>query len=239
MVKRLVLLDIDGTLIWSDGIGRASMKPAATELYGSEMAERLVDYEMGGRTIKDIMDIAFAESGIAPDSVEPINGQFAQLMAQAMKRLLQEGQFDVRPCPGGHELVARLAAHPDAMVGLLTGNVRETSMIKLAAAGYDTSLFEMGSYGDISAHRADLVTNALEIASAQNGTTFTSQQAVVIGDTVRDAECAREAGARSLIVTTGGYDQPTLETANPDFLFTDLSDTDAVMIAIFSEAAAN
>lgn len=230
MLKRLVLFDIDGTLLWTGGAGRVALRETLVHVYGK--AGRIDDYDLGGRTIKEIVRDLLAGEGLEPPEIWARFGAFTVAWPGIMRRVIVG--YDVQPCQGAPELVAALAVRRDVLLGVLTANIEATARIKLEAAGYDPSVFKLGAYGDASEVRADLVKAALERAKALTGVTFSPQQAVLIGDTALDVLTAHRAGARSIAVLTGGKSRAELEAARPDYLFDDLSDTEAVIAAILA-----
>jgi phosphoglycolate phosphatase-like HAD superfamily hydrolase len=230
--SRLVLFDIDGTLVWPDGIGRASMKVALEEVYGT--AGPIDSYQFVGQTDLDTVSVLMSRAGLAPALIEERFPRIAPTMQNALARFVEEKRFNIRPCTGAPEVVAALAARPDALLGLITGNLRPTAEIKLRATGYDPSLFRVGAFGDLSAARADLPPHALAAASDLTGVEFSGKQVVIIGDTPADITCGRGVGARSIAVATGWISADDLRRHQPDTLFADLTDTQAVLDAIFA-----
>jgi len=226
----LVLFDIDGTLLWPNGAGRAAMRTALTRVYG--VTGPIDKYYFAGRTDREIVRDLLTAAGL--DEIA-IWSRFAQLideMAYELRRRIAEGWHSIRPCPGGPELVKELAACDDILLGLLTGNLRPTAHIKLEAAGYDPTLFRVGAYGDESVRRSDLPPLAVERAAQLTGVQFYGERIVIIGDTPADVTCGREVGARSIAVLTGGHSRAELEALQPHFLFEDLTDPAAFLAAI-------
>jgi phosphoglycolate phosphatase-like HAD superfamily hydrolase len=138
--------------------------------------------------------------------------------------------------PGVRRLLDTLAllARPappegfDSYVALLTGNYEEGARVKLEY--FDLwRYFPCGAFGDDAPDRNGLLARAIAAASSCSGGSFSAQATVVIGDTPLDVECARTGGARSIGVATGSHDIDQLRSAGADVVFTDLSDTDAVM----------
>ncbi|GAB4470863.1 MAG: HAD hydrolase-like protein [Anaerolineae bacterium] len=229
--KRLVLFDIDGTLLWPDRAGRDAMKIALEMLYGT--AGPIDSYHFGGFTDRRTVRVLLEEAGLPAEVIWERFPRLGPVMAQVMRERLTLARHHIRPCTGGPELVAALQAHDDVLLGVLTGNLRETAAIKLEAAGYLPEQFVIGAFGDLSENRADLLNRAVEQARELHGVTFTGQQIVVIGDTPHDITCGRERGARSIAVLTGWNTRAELEAYSPNYLFDDLSDTHAVLGAIF------
>lgn len=231
-MKRLVLFDIDGTLLWTDGAGRTALKFALEQVYATPGI--LENFDPGGRTIKEIVEAALADYGVAPETIREKHAEYERVMQTELIRLIESGDFDIRPCPGAPELVAAVDAHPEAVGGLLTGNPETSAIPKLKAAGYDPSILRVRAFGDESRIRSELVHLALERAAIHHNESFTPEQVVLIGDTHRDVAAAHQAGARCIAVETGDDDHSTLAAAHADYIFTDLSDTQAVLTAVFA-----
>lgn len=229
-LKHLVLFDIDGTLLWPDGAGRASMRAALQRVYGT--AGPIEHYSFEGRTDREVVRDLMGAAGLPPEAIWPRFEQLAEVMTAEIERRVAAGEHHIRPCPGGHALVQALAARHDVLIGLLTGNLRPVAPVKLEAAGYDPELFRVGAYGDESALRADLAANAVQAARQVTGVAFHGEQIVIIGDTPADIICGRALGARSIAVLTGGFGRSQLEAEHPSYIFDDLTSIQAVIAAI-------
>ena len=230
--SRLVLFDIDGTLLWPDGAGRASLKIALIELFGT--AGAIDSYQFVGHTDRETVFTLMQREGFATEEIEHRFADLAPAMERALARLIEAGRHNIRPCPGALELVAILHQRDDVLLGLITGNLRPTAALKLRAAGFDPDLFKVGAFGHISPLRADLPPHAVEQARQITRTTFRNRQIVIIGDTPADITCGESVGARSIGVLTGWIKRPDMEAAGPEYLFEDLSDTPAALAAIFA-----
>jgi phosphoglycolate phosphatase len=234
MLKRLVLFDIDGTMLWPDGASRAALYVALERVYGTAGAAGSVRFD--GRTDRHIVYRLLHDAGLSTDVIGDRFEQLIETMVVDLRRRLAAGEHDIRPCLGAHELVGALAARSDVLLGLLTGNFRPSALIKMQAVDFDLALFRVGAYGDESENRADLPPLAVRRARELTGVHFAGQQVIILGDTVYDVTCGRGIGARSIAVTTGWTAHAELEAAGPDYLFEDLTDTGAVLDAIFAPA---
>jgi phosphoglycolate phosphatase len=228
---RLILFDIDGTLVWADGAGRAAMKAALLRVYGT--AGTVDTYDLGGRTIKEIVRDVMSEAGLPPDVIWDKFGQYCKALTDDFQQRIRSNGHNIQPCPGAIELVSTLAARSDIVVGLLTGNLQTVSMLKLGAAGFDINWFRVGSYGDKSDVRSDLLPLALEQAAMLTGARLAGKQVVIVGDTAIDVTCGQSIGARSIGVLTGGGTQAELLSAGADYVFRDLADIQDVLKAIY------
>jgi phosphoglycolate phosphatase-like HAD superfamily hydrolase len=232
--SRLVLFDIDGTLLWPEGIGRQAMKIAMEEVFGT--SEPMDTYKFSGQTDRHTVHYLMDKAGFSKDVINQRFDQLTTITCDAFVKLLETRQYNIRPCTGAPELVAALAGRNDVLLGLVTGNVRPLADLKLQATGYEISLFRVGAFGEHSELRDDLPPLAVSRANDLSGGTFTGKQIVILGDTAADITCGRGVGARSISVATGNVPIDELRAYNPDYLFNDFTDTRAVIDAIFAPA---
>lgn len=224
-MARLVLWDVDGTLIHTDGIGAAAFDRAIEAVLGVAPASRI---KMSGKTDPQIaleylrlMAIDDPE-GSLPDVVAALETHIAEVAT-----LLSESGA---PHPGVPELLARLAKENGLHQTLLTGNTMANALVKIAAFGLqDWVDVEIGAYGSDHADRTLLVPVAWERARRLRGIEFGPADTWVVGDTANDLACARAAGARCLLVATGGTSYDELAALSPDEVLPDLAATDQVL----------
>lgn len=223
-VRRLLLFDIDGTLVRAGELGGAVFDRALGAVLGEVPFERV---RMSGKTDPQIVReyLALMESddpGHLPAVLEHLEAE----LAKAADQLAQDGE----PCPGAAELLSALAADERIYLSVLTGNIAPNAVVKLAAFGLEKWLdLEVGAYGSDHEDRTALVPIALERLSALRGIELGPAETWVIGDTPRDYECARAGGARCLLVATGRYGTEELGKLGADAVLPDLTDTDAVV----------
>lgn len=229
-MSRLVLFDIDGTLLRTGGVGQASTRIAMERVFGT--AGNLPEFYPGGRTMDAILYDTLLDARIRPEFIFAGRKLFYAEFISAFVSKIKNGGFSVRACPGSLKLVNQLRTHDEIVLGLLTGNHRKTAELKLAAAGFDIEHFLVGAYGHESADRGLLASLAKDRAFKQVGKHFLPAEIVVIGDTTRDVASAKDTGAKSIAVATGTDDIKMLRAADPDRLFIDFEDTQAVLDAI-------
>jgi phosphoglycolate phosphatase-like HAD superfamily hydrolase len=157
----LILFDIDGTLLWPRGAGRASSQVAMTEVFGT--CGRIDSHDFGGKTDWFTLTELLRDEGFSADDVAKAIPAYEAAMERHITRLI--GGFAVEACPGAHDLVAELRRR-DIPLGLVTGNVSTTAPIKLRAAGFDPAWFPIGAYGSESVDRNHLPPLALKRAAA-------------------------------------------------------------------------
>jgi len=222
---RIILFDIDGTLLDPLGEGHICMRRALEEVYGT--AGPIESYDMSGKTDWQIVTELMALAGLAPELVQSyLKGAFTAYTRHVTRAA---PTLQMHALPGVPDLLARLAGDERFFLGLLTGNVREAVPHKLRAAGLDSSHFRFGAFGNEHLNRNALPGLALKRAGRLLDEDLSPQSALVIGDTPRDIACARHAGIKVLCVATGGYSLEVLATHKPDFLLGDLADNKAVM----------
>ncbi len=225
---KLVLFDIDGTLITSRGAGRRAMRTALERVFGA--AGGIDQYDLRGRTDTRIVHEVMGALGWEPARVKERLDDFFEAYLGGLTSEIGDGRHVVT-LPGVSAVVARLAQSPDALLGLVTGNIEEGARIKLLPTGL-WPLFRVGAYGSDHMDRRRLPSLAARRAQALVGYPFAATDVVVIGDTPHDIDCARACGAVAVAVTTGQYTRDELLAERPDHLFDDLADVEKVLEAI-------
>ena len=226
---KLVLFDIDGTILWTSGAGRRAMEGALHEHFG---ATGPASYRYDGKTDVQIVRESMREAGV-PDA--DIDARVDAVIASYLARLIIElasPQTQVKRYAGVMELLDALEQREDRIVGLLTGNIADGASHKLRAVGVEPSRFVLGAYGSDHEHRHELPAIAVRRAEESLGHVIPGHQVIIIGDTPADIQCGRPIGARAIGVATGHYSVDDLLAHDPAAVFADLSDTDAVMRAI-------
>jgi phosphoglycolate phosphatase len=216
---RLVLFDIDGTMLHSHGAGSRAMERVGRTLLGPDFSLAGIDF--GGALDPWIYREALLRIGrcAADDDHE----RFHEAYVVELARELAEGRPLPSVLPGVAEALALLSTRPNVTLGLVTGNYARAAALKLRAAGIDPELFRIGAFGDDAPTRPDLVRLALERWAAA-GAHAHPDAVVVIGDTPRDVDCAHRNGCRCLAVATGRHSRQALIDAGADFVADDLSD---------------
>lgn len=222
---RLILFDVDGTLVRSSGAGRATIAYAMQELFGTTGS--LGSYPFSGKTDSRIIRDVLGEAGILASEIDGKIESLYELMAVKGRKLFVEN--GIRACPGVPDLLSALKSSGEVLLGLLTGNVSHTAPLKLAAAGIDPGDFPVGAYGSDASERNALPKIAWERAAGITGQCFDGRQTVIVGDTPADITCARSSGSTSVAVATGHHPADVLEEVGPDYLFENLRDTENVL----------
>lgn len=222
---RLLLFDIDGTLVRSNGAGKAVMMDALLSVFGTSGPSE--GYQMAGKTDPLIIHDLLGSAGLSKDAIEAGLPAVYDLMATRGRERF--GPHVIFACPGVPTLLQALAARDDVLLGLLTGNIELTAPLKLAAAGIDPTLFRVGAYGSDAIDRNHLPPFAWRRAAELTGLAFDGPSTVIIGDTPADIACARNNGAVSVAVASGSYSATTLAEYQPDHLLETLADSDAFL----------
>jgi phosphoglycolate phosphatase-like HAD superfamily hydrolase len=225
--ERLLLFDIDGTLLSSGKGGLEAFVAAMTEVFGT--AGDVAGYRFEGKLDPLIVTELMRGAGIDGEVIERLRGEAIERYLARLQVHLSRTAPTLKP--GARELVEEVASSPRAVTALLTGNVRRGAEIKLGAAGL-WHHFRFGAWGDDGARRVDLGPVALGRAAAVTGRTFAGTECVVIGDSRADVECGKAIGARVVAVATGRTTVEELREAGADEVLPDFSDLGRALEAI-------
>lgn len=228
--RHLLLFDIDGTLITSGGAGEGALNDAMLERFG--VNDGLGEINLAGATDSSISRSMLEQNGLAA-SAENITALLDSYLHHLKQRLpLHPGKL----LPGIVTLLDRLKGRSDCILALLTGNIIRGAEIKLGHYGV-WDYFEFGAFADDHHDRNELGHFARARALERHGIEFPPETIYVIGDTPRDIACGNAIGAKTVAIATGKYTREELAACNPDFLFDDFSDTEAVMRALLPPQA--
>ncbi len=231
MVDKLVLFDIDGTILLSNGAGRRAITAALAEELGDASAFSRVRFD--GKTDPQIVAELLAAAGVAvPHGDERVLALCARYVSLLEDELASTS--GVRLMPGFPAILDRLETVPGVVLGLLTGNLARGAELKLRAAGVNPERFRVGAFGSDSGHRPDLPAIAAERAAPLFGRAPVGEEIVIIGDTPADVGCGSAIGARAVAVATGAYGVAELEACGAHAVFADLADVDAAVAAILA-----
>jgi phosphoglycolate phosphatase-like HAD superfamily hydrolase len=219
---RVVLFDIDGTLVLTGGAGQRAMARAFEELFAISDAFR--DIPMAGRTDTWILSSAAAVHGIFPSTLSAFQNAYLVLLEQE----LESPNPKKAVMPGVRALLDALAARDDTFLALLTGNYEKAARLKLEH--FDLwRYFSCGAFADDAADRNSLLPKALERVHSCGGPSAHPADVIVVGDTPHDVACALVAGARPVGVATGPFSAEELRASGAEIVFEDLSDTGAFL----------
>jgi phosphoglycolate phosphatase-like HAD superfamily hydrolase len=214
---RLVLFDIDGTLVHTGGVGiKAFAKTFATEFNAHDGVEKI---HFPGRTDVSLVRELFSLHNIAatPENFR----RFFERYVFWLDHII--AQSNGGPCKGVLEFLDGLRMLPQPpLLGLITGNIRLGAEIKLRRFGL-WDAFQTGAFADDSEDRNQIAAIAHKRGSHVLGKELRGDQIVVVGDTTHDIRCAQAIGAKVLVMATGGADLDELKRHQPDWAVEDLT----------------
>lgn len=228
---KLVLFDIDGTILWSDGAGRRALHHALIATFGTVGP---AGYWFDGKTDPQIVRELMRHAGFDDAAIEARLPATLDLYLERLEHELADPAHGAAVLPGIVDLLDALEAREDAVVGLLTGNVSGGARAKLARVGIPIERFAVGAFGSDHAVRPELPAIAQQRCRDLLEVEVPGEHVVVIGDTPADLTCGRAIGARAIGVATGRYSVEELASHEPHAVFPDLSDTDRVIDRIFA-----
>lgn len=223
-MKKLVLLDIDGTLLITRKSGRRSMAAVIERIVGSPA--NLDGISFSGKTDRRIIREILEESGVHGDHHSSLMERVVAAYREELPRHLTSDRITV--LPGVRPLVQALHEHANVELALLTGNLEETAYLKLELVGL-ANFFPFGAFGSDHEDRNQLPPIALKRAHERYGSAFDPAHVFVIGDTPQDIECGRAGACRTIAVCTGRVSCDELAAHAPDLLVRDFSDYERVV----------
>ena len=225
-MKKLVLFDIDGTLMYVGDSHKKSFVFALKKIlnidYNKDDLKKFSGYT-DLQIIHEIMD----NHGIEKDP-EKIAGIINAMIDEFGKANLGHSVL----LGGIPELLDSLSQKKDIILGLVTGNVEEIAYTKLSHFKIK-DYFALGGFGNISPIRADLVEAAVK--QAEKDEKIEKSNVFIIGDTIHDIAAAKKARVKVIATATGPYSYEQLEEESPNYLFHDLEDTEKIVNVICNE----
>jgi len=230
--RRLVLFDIDGTILWTDGAGRRAVFQALEEYFGKSGPG---EHRFDGKTDPQIVRELMRHAGVSDADIDARLDEVLDRYVALLRDELASADHRQHIFPGVCELLDKLEARGDVVLGLLTGNIHHGARAKLAAVGIDPDRFVVGAFGSDHHERPELPEIARRRAERALGHPVSGTDLVVIGDTPADVACGVSIGARAIGVATGRYSVEELRACDAAAVFPDLTDTDAVVRAILAD----
>jgi phosphoglycolate phosphatase-like HAD superfamily hydrolase len=223
---RLVLFDIDGTLITDGGAARAAYGAALETVYGYR--GDLHRYDFSGRTDPQITHMVLHDFGL---SAEEIDASMDTLWSVYLEHLETNAPGRVRALPGVVALLDALAADTRVTLALLTGNIEPGARIKLSGADLNR-YFPFGAFGSDSPRREELPPIAVARAAAATGVDFTARDVVIVGDSIYDVRCGVPHDATTIAIASGKTAADLLRAENPHHFFESAAEKEALLAAI-------
>lgn len=229
---KLVLFDIDGTILLTDGAGKRAIHRALEEIVGRTGPH---DHRFDGKTDPQIVRELMRIVGYTDEHIDAHMSRLLGRYVEYLREELRIGSQGVMVMPGVRRLLGVLKTRKDVILALLTGNLADGAHAKLSAGGIDPGQFRIGAYGSDHELRVELPAVAQRRAREVLGLDIRGDDVVVIGDTPADMHCGRNIGARAIGVATGHFTVDELQQHAPAAVFRDLSHTADVLAAILNE----
>ena len=222
-MQRLILFDVDQTLLSTRGGDRKALNTAFSEMHGIENAFEGVGF--GGRMDLSIMAEVYRINSVSEGDrrLDEFKSTYFELLAEVLPDWNEGIVY-----PGVRELLSILESEYGVQLGLATGNFREAAFIKLRRYGLD-GYFAEGGFGGDHPERPAVVADAIARCRALSGKSYGREEIFVIGDSISDVEAGRANGINSIAVATGHYNVQRLRELGPTHVFEDLSDTKSVL----------
>ncbi len=220
MLPKLLLFDIDQTLIKTMKIASDPWKLTFEEVYGFENSTGLKSFDTSGKTHKRLVVEGLFHHGITREIDSKEIQHFLKILEKNYSDLLGHGEVEL--FPKVKEILTSLS-ECGHFLGLVTGNTERIAYEKLKTGGID-SFFRIGGFGDRAMDREQLVEHALEGAKSIFQRKFLNNDIFVIGDTPLDVESAKYHNLQAVGVTTGKYSKSELEKGGANFVLDELSD---------------
>ena len=231
MLKKLVLFDIDGTLLTVNSINRRILMDALREVYGTEGSAGTHNFagKMDSVIIYEVLQNTGLSDAVIAEKFDKAKKTYIEMFRMHARHT------DIILMEGIRELLDKLSASSELMLGLLTGNFEGSGRHKLLLPDIN-HYFSFGAFADDAASRNELPQVAVDKAYQLTGKKFSEQNIIIIGDTEHDIACARVVNAKSIAVATGPYSSAELKKHNPHILYENLTATDIVISEILQSS---
>jgi phosphoglycolate phosphatase-like HAD superfamily hydrolase len=216
IARKLLLWDIDGTILHTGKAGETALGRAMEKLYGINRG--LQGLEIAGRTDKWIVGQLLGRDG-KPNGLEEV-AQFLDVYVELLAEELPRRNGGLHP--GVLGILEEAHKRAELVQALLTGNIEKGARLKLTRYGVN-HFFDFGAFADDSSIRNELGPHAKRRAEEKHGEEFPPERIFVIGDTPHDVACARAIGAKAIAVATGSFTKRQLKDCGADAVFTDLA----------------
>jgi phosphoglycolate phosphatase-like HAD superfamily hydrolase len=212
---KLLLFDIDGTLVKTGGAGLRALNRAFSQVVG--IVNALDGMRLHGKTDPAIIREVFTVRGVAHQCADSLQ-EILEMYVTFLPEEVQRSEYMI--LPGILRFLEDFQGHPNLTFGLATGNVERGARIKLDRGNLNR-FFPFGGFGSDAESRTELVRCAAENATRHAGISFRPGDVFVIGDTPRDIVAGREAGFQTVGVAAGDYSIHDLKEAGADLVLAD------------------
>lgn len=219
-MKKLLIWDIDGTILDCKGCGRMALSRTFERLHGHRDA--FVDVDLTGKIDIEVIEEVVRHHVISDFNLERFMTAYGRVLEDVMHQI--EG---IGVLPGVREVLDRIKDEKDYYLTIATGNCKTGALGKMSHCGVD-AYFETGAYGDQARDRAALIGVAIRNAQAHYGVDFDETGIFYLGDTPKDIEAAKANGIQSVAVSTGFYTREALKSHLPHYLLESMEDMDQV-----------
>ncbi len=226
-MRKLILFDIDGTILTARGAPRRAFHRALLEVYGT--AGPISTHHFSGKTDPQIARELLRLAGLSDAAIDARLSRLWDTYLRELACELESPGHETVVLPGVRALLDALDGEDDAVLALLTGNIAQGAALKLTSARIQPELFRFGAFGSDCEQRDGLPPVAVQRAAELTGVEFRGRDVVVVGDTPNDVTCGRALGVTAVAVATGSHDGESLRAAGADVVFADLSDTASVL----------
>lgn len=234
-MKRLILFDIDGTLLNTNGAARRAFERALVEVYGE--TGPIATHRFDGKTDPQIARELLTLAGMSDAQVDERLELLWSTYLRELELELAKPDHETHLYPGVAPLLAALQQRShEVCVGLLTGNIDRGAQLKLTSARIE-HYFEFGAFGSDCERRDGLPTIAVQRALDRTGRRFLGRDVVIIGDTPSDVSCGQSIGVFTIAVATGRHGREELLAAGADVALADLADTKALLDLLLEPAS--
>lgn len=232
-MKRLILFDIDGTILSAQGAPRRAFTRAMESVYGT--AGPIDGHAFDGKTDPQIARELLRLDGLSDTEIDAGLSGLWEVYVRELDREFAIPGHETKVYPGVRALLDELERrNSEHLLGLLTGNIKDGAARKLASAGIGSD-FRVGAFGSDCERRDGLPEVAVARARDLTGIHFRERDVVIIGDTPADVSCGQSLDVRTVAVATGHYSAAALRDTGAHFVFDDLSDTDSVLSALLGD----
>ncbi len=227
MRRKLVLFDIDGTLVTDGGASRDAFADGLATVYGYD--GDIDRYDFSGKTDPQITHMVLGDHGLGAAEIDK---RLTELWTHYLRGLERNATASrVRVLPGIERLLERLATDPSIMLGLLTGNIEPGARLKLGPHSLNR-YFPFGAFGSDSPRREELPPIAVERAMKIDGHRFHGEEVVIIGDSIYDVRCGVPHGATTIAIASGRTSAELLRAENPTHFFASAEQTEGILRAL-------